>query len=111
MKVQVIPLYAEATPRWTVKADLSGRRFRLYFSWNTRLEGWSMTVMDIDGKVLAGGLRLVPGCLLLKKYKASVSGLPPGDLMLVDSEDRPDTAAADRKNLGTRFFLVYVSEG
>jgi hypothetical protein len=111
MRVQVIPLYAEATPRWTAKADLGGRRFQLYFSWNTRLEGWSMTIMDADGKVLIGGLRLVPGCLMLKKYKASVSGLPPGDLMLVDREDRPDTAVAGRNNMGTRFLLVYISEG
>jgi hypothetical protein len=110
MKVQTIPLYSDSTPRWKAKIDLGGMRYVFYFSWNTRLEGWSMTVMDADERVLAGGIHLVPGCPLLEKYKASVPALPPGVLMLIDREDRPDTAVADRKNLGSRFLLAYLSE-
>jgi hypothetical protein len=110
MKVQIIPLYSNESPRWKVKVDLSGRRYSLYVSWNTRMSGWSLTVMDTSENVLIGGLRLVAGGLLLDKYRASCPELPPGLLMLVDREGKLETAEPDRDNFTDRFALVYVTE-
>jgi hypothetical protein len=110
MKVQVIPLYSNEMPRWKVNVDLSGRRYSLYVSWNTRMEGWSLTIMDTTEKVLIGGLRMVTGGLLLDKYRASCPELPPGLLMLIDREGKPETAEPDRDNFAERFALVYVTE-
>jgi hypothetical protein len=110
MKVQTLPLYSETSPRWKVRVDLSGKRYSLYVSWNTRQEGWSITVMDTDEKILIGGVRLVAGCLLLDKYKASAPELPSGYLMLIDREGKMVTAEPDRDNLAARFALVYITE-
>jgi hypothetical protein len=110
MKIQVIPLYANSTPRWKVRVDMSNRRYYLYISWNSRMKGWSMTIMDTDEKILMGGIRLVVGSLLLEKYRASCSELPPGHLMLIDREDKLETAEPDRDNLTARFALIYVTE-
>jgi hypothetical protein len=110
MKVQVIPFYSAETPRWKVRVDMSGRRYCLYVSWNSRMQGWSMTVMDTDERVLMAGIRLVAGNLLLEKYRASCPELPPGYLMLIDRENNLETAEPDRTNLATRFALIYVTE-
>ena len=110
MRVQIIPLYSNETPRWKIKVDLSGRRYSLYVSWNTRMSGWSLTIMDTNENVLIGGLRLVTGGLLLDKYRASCPELPTGHLMLIDREGKLETAEPDRDNFADRFALVYVTE-
>jgi hypothetical protein len=106
-----IPTYSEKYPRWKMSVDLSGVRYQLYVTWNTRMENWYMTILDIHDKILLGGLRLVPNILLLEKYRASVLALPPGDLVIFDREGKMETAELTRDNLGSRFELSYVISG
>lgn len=101
-----IPLYNAA--RWEMRADLSGKRYGLYIAYNTRQEAWFMAISDVNGNLLLAGIRLVPGIFFLEKYRASVSGLPPGELWLVDIEGKLSTAEATRENLSTRFALTYT---
>jgi hypothetical protein len=110
MKVQVISLYSGETPRWKVRVDMSGRRYCLYVSWNSRMRGWAMILMDTDERVLTPSTRLVAGNLTLDKYRASCPELPPGYLMLIDRENKLETAEPDRTNLAARFALIYVTE-
>jgi len=103
-----IPLLSEKAARWKVKADLSGKRYSFYVSYNTRLDAWFMSIYDADGKLLLAGIRLVPGVFFLDKYRASVPELPPGGLWLVDKEGKLGTADVTRNNLHTRFALTYT---
>ena len=106
---KAIPLYED--PRWEMKADLTGKRYTFGVSYNARQEAWTMSIADTNGELLISGLRLVPGIDMLKKFRASSPGLPPGELMLIDKEGRPGTAEVTRDNLTSRFMLVYSVRG
>jgi hypothetical protein len=107
-EVYSIPTHASTSPRWKMSVDLSKVRYQLYISWNTRMESWYMTILDINDNILVGSIRLVPDVMLLKKYRASVPELPPGDLVIFDLEGKMETAEITRDNLGSRFDLSYV---
>ena len=100
-----IPLFDD--PRWEAQTDLSGRRYTFCISYNTRQDAWTATISDANGELLVAGLRLVPGIDMLKKFRASSPGLPPGELVLIDKEGRPETAEVTRSNLSSRFTLAY----
>jgi hypothetical protein len=103
-----IPLYSDTLSRWEVKVDLSGKRYSFYVSYNSRMEAWFMSVSDANGKPLLAGIRLVPGVYFLDKYRASVPELPPGELWLMDTEGKQETAEVTRENLNIRFALTYT---
>jgi hypothetical protein len=107
----IIPTYADKASRWEVHVDLSRKRYKLYVSYNTRQEAWLMAIYDVNGKLLLGGVRLVPGIFFLEKYRASVPQLPPGELWLVDNDGKLSTAEVTRANLSARFALTYTVFG
>jgi hypothetical protein len=102
-----IPIYSDKTPRWEMSVDLSGKRYQFNIAWNTRMACWIMAISDTSGNLLIGGIRLVLGCSLLDKYRAFVPDLPPGDLMLLDRENKMETAELNRDNFATRFAFTY----
>jgi hypothetical protein len=101
-----IPLYS--TARWEMRVDLSGKRHGIYIAYNTLQDAWFMAVSDVNGDLLLAGIRLVPGIFFLEKDRASVPGLPPGELWLVDIEGKLSAAEVTRENLSTRFALTYT---
>jgi len=103
-----IPLLSEKAARWEIKIDLSGKRYGIYISYNSRAAAWFMSIMDSYGKLLIAGIRLVSGAFFLDKYRALVPELPPGKLWLRDLEGRPNTAEVTRDNLHLRFALTYT---
>ena len=103
-----IPLLSEKAARWEMKVDLSGKRYGLYVSYNTRQDAWFMSISDANGKLLLAGIRLVPGVYFLEKYRASVPELPPGRLWLLDINGNSGSAEVTRHNLHTRFALKYT---
>jgi hypothetical protein len=102
-----IPTYSENRSSWEVRVDLSGRRYALNVSYNTRQEAWMMSISDTAGNLLIAGLRLIPGVNMLQKYRASCPELPPGELWLIDRQSRADTADVTRENLSSRYALTY----
>lgn len=111
LEVFSLSAYADKYTRWKMFVDLSGVRYQLYISWNTRMENWYMTILDVNDRILLGGLRLVPNVLLFEKYRASVPELPIGDLVIFDREGKVEADEITRRNLGTRFDLSYVISG
>jgi len=111
LEVYSLPTHAEKYARWKMSVDLSGVRYQLYVTWNTIMENWYMTILDVNDKILLGGLRLVPNVLLFEKYRASVPELPIGDLVIFDREGKMETAEITRYNLVSRFDLSYVISG
>jgi hypothetical protein len=108
LEILEIPTYADKSPRWDVKVDLSGRRYSLNVSYNMRQNAWMMNISDVNGDLLIAGIRLVPEVNFLEKYRASSPGLPPGDLVLIDREHNIRTAEVTRENLSSRFSLTYM---
>jgi hypothetical protein len=106
--IYIIPTVADKTPRWTQQVDMSGVRYKLYFSWNTRGETWSISIYDSSGNFLLGGIRLVPYIDLLEKYRARVPALPSGLLRVLDKENDKQTAELTRDSFGERFVLSYT---
>lgn len=106
-----IPVYSEKSPRWEVKADLSGKRYSFYVSYNTRCDAWFLSLSDANGNLLLAGIRLVPGVFFFEKYRASVPELPSGELWLVDTQGKLSTAEVTRDNLHARFALTYTVFG
>jgi len=111
LEVHSIPTFADKYARWKMSVNLSGVRYQLYISWNTRMSNWYMTILDVNDKILLGGLRLVPNVLLFEKYRASVPELPSGDLVIFDREGKLEADEITRGNLGSRFDLSYVISG
>lgn len=107
MQTVIIQTHADEYPRWTQKVTLSGKLYKLYFSWNERLEIWQMSISNADDELLIGGLCLVSGVDLLKKYRVSVPELPSGLLVIIDKLNNSKTAELDRDNFGSRFLLGY----
>jgi len=67
-----------------------------------------LAISDTMENLLLGGLRLIPNVKMLNKYRASSPGLPPGELVLIDTEGRPETAVVTRDNLSSRYALTYM---
>jgi len=105
-----IPLLSEKSARWTMKVDLSGKRYSFYVSYNIRQDAWFMSISDSNGNLLLAGIRLVPGVSFFDKYRASVPELPIGELCLADKEGKLGSAEVTRNNLHTRFCLLYTVE-
>jgi len=111
LEVFSLSTFADKYERWKMYVTLSGVRYQLYISWNTRMENWYMTILDVNDKILLGGIRLVPNVLLFEKYRASVPELPIGDLVIFDREGKLEEDEITRNNLGSRFDLSYVISG
>ncbi len=103
----VLPEYSSSSSRWNVQVDLSGVRYKLDVSWNTRMECWVLCISDIKDNLILGGIRLSVGLFLLRKYRASCSDLPPGEIWLLDTTGDYQTAELTRDNFNTRFKLCY----
>jgi hypothetical protein len=103
----IIPEYSGQTSRWEAKVDLSGVRYTINISWNAQMEHWIMALMDTNGKLILGGIRLSKGRDLLQKYKAYCTDLPPGEFWILDNQGDYKTAELDRTNFSTRFVLCY----
>jgi hypothetical protein len=108
LKIIEIPLPSDKFARWEMGVDLSGKRYWFYVSYNTRMDSYFMSIMDVNKNLLLGGIRLVPGVHFLEKYRPSVPELPQGDLELVNKqgETAPDVT---RDNLHRRFMLIYTT--
>jgi hypothetical protein len=103
-----IPEFSTQSPRWEVMVDLSNVRYRLNISWNTQMEGWVLAIMDNNGTLILGGIRLSMGQPdLLVKYRATITNLPPGQLWVMDLTDDYHTAELGRNDFATRYKLCY----
>jgi hypothetical protein len=103
----ILPEYSASSSRWDVQVDLSGIRYKLNVSWNSQMEGWVLCISDMKDNLILGGVRLSVGSYLLRKYRASCPGLPPGEIWLLDTTETYGTAELTRDNFNTRFKLCY----
>jgi hypothetical protein len=85
---------------------LDNREYLLTFNWNTRDEGWYLTIYDTLGEALLASARLVLGFDLLK-YRANPR-LPSGSLVPITLIQQVGEIVYDSFSSG-QVSLVYVS--
>lgn len=85
-----------------------GRLFTFEWSWNGRASCWSLAIRDEDDTLLLAGKALRLGALLLRQH-GKESGLPPGDLLLVDLAGTHTEATLT--SLGVGHQLLYYTSG
>lgn len=101
-----LPITQEG-PWFSISTELDGAAFKLSFRWNERLEQWVLDVADGDGNPIVSGIRVVIDQPLLNRFRG-ISGMPPGEIMAIDTENTG--LDADLEDLGRRVALFYLSE-
>lgn len=100
-----LPIVQEG-PFFGFGTELDGVTYRFSFRWNDRLAQWVMDLADGDGNALVSGLRVVIDTPLLRRFRGR-AGMPPGELIAVDTEDT--LRDADLEDLGRRVAVFYLS--
>lgn len=99
-----IPLSLD-TPLYTQRVTLDGLEYQLRFDYSGREDRWYLTVLDVEGVILAPGVKLVANWPLLRTHLNPA--LPQGLLMAVDfsplAGESPGFA-----DLGRRVLLTYT---
>ena len=104
----VLPSFAGSYPRWEYVVALDGINYGVRFNYNFREDSWYIDLFDADGNSVLAGIKLVVGYRLLASRRY-LPGLPPGELIVVDTEMDPTTARISEKSLGARYVLVYAT--
>lgn len=86
--------------------ELDGSTYRLTLTWKTRQAGWYLGLYSVDETPLLLGKRLSADTPLLRRYQ--IDGLPPGELVCLDMEDRG--AEPTFESLGKRHLFWYFDE-
>jgi hypothetical protein len=107
MAVQILTV-VQGRARFRERTHLDGKEYVLEFRLSERESRWYLDISDVNGVLLVGALKLVLHRKLLEPLR-SVAGLPPGELLLLDT--RPTPAPPDLDELGVVDQLVYVEAG
>lgn len=88
------------------RVELDGLVYLLDFKYNQREDAFYLEIQDETGEHLAGPMKLVSNWSILKPFRY-VPGLPPGEIIAVDSTgiDTPGFGS-----LGTTVPLWYLDE-
>lgn len=101
MAVVIIPI--TPNPNQDLRVVLSGRTYYLQFRYNTRLDSYSLNLLDADRTAIASGVRVVPNYSLLSRIVDERK--PPGKLYAIDTAGTG--ADCGFFDLGRRILLAY----
>jgi len=71
-------------PAYTETLILDEQSFLLQFVWNTRLEAWQLSILDVEENPILMGLKLVLNWAHFPQYRAL--NIPPGELFVIDPD-------------------------
>ncbi len=96
-------------PSYTQQIILDGESFLFQFTWNTRMEAWTVSIFDLDLVEIITGLKLVLNWEHFFQYRHLP--LPPGQLLVFDPDPNNKTKIGfeDFKN-SRALKLVYIEE-
>lgn len=98
----LIPITTE-DPSFKFSIDLEGVTYVLSFSYNSRMDRWTMSILDQNGVALRSGIKLITGWNLKRQYVQSV--LPPGGFAVIDLAN--ETKNPNFDDFGQRTLLYY----
>lgn len=77
----------------------------LRFDWSTRMERWHLSILDTSENPILMGQVMNINNELISRFK--IDGLPPGQMMLYDTEGKSQECGRD--DLGQRCRLLYLT--
>jgi len=80
--------------------------YKFRVKWNHRGQYYTLDILTKENTLIIGGLKLALNATLLRRHPGL--GLPPGDLIVVDSKD--DNSVIEQDDLEERISLVYLTE-
>lgn len=90
-------------PAYEFQVDLDGTLYTLFFSFNTRMNGWTMSISDQNLVPILNGVKLFSGWLPLRQY--ANEKLPPGKFGVIDTTG--ENKNPDLENFGDGVVLLY----
>lgn len=87
------------------QVTLDGVVYTLGLRYNARMDRWVLDIKDAADDDLVIGLPLLNGVPLSYKWIGTMTGLPPGNFLLVDETDQDRSPGKD--DLGDDLKLVY----
>lgn len=105
MALIVIPVRTDIFS-YTERITLNGSVYVLTFNYNLRMDVWFMDIATAAGTVLLAGIAFLQGLPLTYKNVGRISGLPPGDFVLIDETGQDRDPGKD--NLGQDIKLEYL---
>ena len=103
--MMLLPITQE-TAADAFSTELGGLTFGFAFRWNDRASQWVLDVSDGDGVLLAAGVRVTVGVLLLRRL--GLGSRFPGDLYAVDENGQNRDAGFE--DLGRRVQVYWFSD-
>ena len=101
--IHLIPT-TSVSSRFIEAVSMDGIDFQLEFNWNARVSHWFVRLLDVEGNVLIGDVKIVADIPYL--YHRRGEDLPPGELWCITT-DKTDPGLND---LGTQAKFLYVDE-
>lgn len=105
MAARIIPT-SSTLSNYSQRTTLSGKEYVLEFRWSERSSSWYLRLLDSDGNILTGLLRIVLNMSLLRLHRPN-DALPPGDIVAIDTSG--DLERPEFDELGKRIKLAYVT--
>lgn len=102
MSIVRIPISADS-PAFKFQVDLEGTTYTLAFSFNSRMERWTMDILDQAGNAIRTGIKVISTWAVNRQY--AIDAVPPGAMCFVDLADEDKPASFD--DLGSRVVLMY----
>ena len=93
-------------PEYTLDVTLEAVAYKFRVKWNYRGQYYTLEILTVEGTQLIGAMKLALNAALLRRHPGR--GLPPGELLVVDSKQDPRVITED--DLEERIALVYVTE-
>ena len=90
------------------EVTLDDTPYKLSFYWNSRDEAWFMTIVDREENELIRGIKLVLNYPLLNNHRNR--GLPPGEIIIIDPSDGPETISYDDFTGARGLLMTYLTE-
>lgn len=95
---------APGVPSYRQRTVLDGAEYVLELRWSAREARWYLDLRDVNDRPLVLAMKLVANGPLLDRFR-TVEGLPPGELVAVDTRTPPRDPGLHE--LGAEVALVY----
>lgn len=106
----IVPTKSDGTPYYTQRVNLDGQDYQFQFQWSTRQSRWYLSLLDANGDLLVGSMKLVVNWPLLRYYHGR-AGVPTGELWVVTLGTSDAPPGIDELGEGLRCELSYYPAG
>ncbi len=95
------------TPYYTQRVTLDGIDYQFRFDWSVRESRWYLALLDTDGSLICGPLKILTNWPMLHFYKTRTN-CPQGELIAVTLSADDSPPGLTDLGIGRRVELIYV---